>query len=96
MLTGELLLTALNRTKRSVRVVALDGTHREMSAAQAIAIVRDSDEYVGHGTKRKCGLIKRVGAPVRRKPDPVWAECWRTFRGAAVLPPSAEWFKNVA
>lgn len=95
MLTGTALITALNRTKRKVRLVALDGSFREMTAAQAIAIVRDSDEYVGHGTKRKCGLVKRVGAQ-SRKADPVWAACWRTFRGAAVLPPGLDYFKNVA
>lgn len=95
MLTGQILLTALNRTKRMVRVVALDGSHRDLSAAEVIGIVRDSEEYVGHGTKRKCGLVKRVGAQ-SRKADPVWAMSWRTFRGAAVLPPSPEWFAAVS
>lgn len=94
MLTGTTLITALNRTKRTVRVVALDGSYQEMPAAQVILIVRDSDEYVGHGTKRKCGLVKRVGAQ-SRKPDPVWASCWRTMQ-AAVLPPAPEYFKNCA
>jgi len=90
MLTGELLLTALNRTKRTVRVVALDGSHVDMTAAQAMVIVRNSDEYVGHGTKRKCGLVKRVGAQ-SRKADPIWTSCWRTMH-AAVLPPPPEYF----
>jgi len=93
MLTGELLLTALNRTKRTVRVVALDGSFKEMTAAQVMAIVRDSDEYVGHGTKRKCGLVKRVGAQDRRKDLP-WASCWRTMEAAII--PADGWLAAVS
>lgn len=95
MLTGTALITSLNRTKRLVRIVALDGTYRDLSAAEVIQIVRDSDEYAGYGTKRKCGLVKRIGAQSRR-PDPVWQSCWRTMRGAAILPPTPEWFAAVS
>jgi hypothetical protein len=92
MLTGLDLQVSLRRTSSKVRVYALDGTYREMSGEQAASVVRDSEEYEGHGTKRRCKLVKRVGA--KRRDDPVWQACFRTM-SAAVLPPSPDWFQAV-
>lgn len=90
MFTLAELFTALSRTKRAVKVVAIDGTFVFMSPAQASAIAANSKDWEGFGTKRKINSIRRLDTAAR-KPDPVYEPCWRNNE-AAVLPPSPEWF----
>lgn len=90
MFTATELITALARTKRAVKIVALDGSFVFASPTQAAAIARDSADWEGFGTKRKINSIRRADTS-ERKPDPVWTECWRNSQ-AAVLPPSPEYF----
>lgn len=92
MYTADELTRALSRTKLTakVKVVALDGSHVLMNPAEASSLVSNATDWEGFGTGHNIRSIRRVNRQVR-KPDPVWAACWRNMQ-AAVLPPAPEWF----
>lgn len=88
---SEALLPVLRVTEQQIKLVSGDGQRpKKITPARAIILVKSGD-YEGGGYPTRVRFIRSLDD----RPQLPYVPCWRND-GAAVLPPSAEWFKNVA